>query len=338
MFNPLVSILMPVRQWSPFIEAAVESVITQSHTNLELLLIGKNDIHELVQRLPSDSRLRGIAREQPGIIGALNTGLKSCHGDYIARMDDDDLCTPNRIEHQLAMAATMENNALIGARVDIFSNDATIGRGNAIYQQWLNAVCTNEQIRRASFIESPLPHPTFFAHKSFWTTMGGYHDQGWPEDYDLILRAWLAGMPMSKPEPILLRWREHANRLTRTDSRYSREAFTKAKAWALSQSAAGFNLHAGRAVWVCGTGRNARYWHDALIDQGVTVRGFVELDTAKTKHQKRHLPVITYQVLEQNLGDALCISAISNHHARKALQQWFVDKGLTEGKHFLLGG
>lgn len=143
---------------------------------------------------------------------------------------------------------------------------------------------------------------------------------------------------MAKPEATLLRWREHPHRLTRTDKRYSREAFIQAKAWALIQPAAKLGLDTGRAVWICGTGRNARYWHDALVSNKAIVRGFVELENAKRKNQKRHLPVITYSELEQQRDDALVVTAISNPDARDALYKWFAMRGLQIGEDFVIGG
>jgi len=91
-------------------------------------------------------------------------------------------------------------------------------------------------------------------------------------------------------------------------------------------------------VWICGTGRNARHWHDALVANNVEVRGFVELDTAKRKTHKRRLPVITYSELVSLQGDALVVTAISNPNARTALQTWLIDQGFICGKDFIVGG
>lgn len=338
MSNPLISVLMPVHAFTPFTTAAVSSVLAQSHCNLELVIVGKEDIDDLLAKLPKDNRIRGFAREAPGVIGASNTGLKQCTGEYIARMDSDDLCHPDRLTVQLEFAQSLDKLTLIGSRVEIFSDEHVIGDGNRRYEQWLNSLTMPEEIKLASFIELALPNPSLFAHKDFWTKMHGYRERGWPEDYDLILRTWLAGIPMAKPEGTLLRWREHPNRLTRTDQRYSRQAFIQAKAWALTQKAAKLGLHAGRRVWICGTGRNARYWHDALIENDVTVAGFVELDSAKEKRQKRHLPVITYTQLEQQRTNELIVTAVSNPSARTALYSWCMERDYINGVDFIMGG
>lgn len=336
--EPLVSVLMPVHALTAFTIEAVQSVLAQSHQNLELLIVGKEDVSSLLSHLPADKRIHGIKREAAGVIGASNTGLRYAQGEYIARMDSDDVCHPERIRTQLKFAQSQNTMTLIGGRVEIFTQNGCLGNGNQNYQHWLNSLTTAKAIRESCLIELPLPNPTLFAHKTYWKQMEGYREMGWPEDYDLILRTWLAGIPMAKPDTTLLRWREHPQRLTRTDKRYAREAFTRAKAWALTQTNANLGLNTGRAVWICGTGRNARYWHDALAAIGTRVLGFVELESAKRKTQKRHLPVITYSELEQQHDGALIVTAISNPEARNALRTWFAERGLRVGVDFIVGG
>ena len=336
--KPLISVLMPVHAFTPFTRIAVGSVLAQTHSELELLIIGKEDSPMLANQLPDDDRIRVVPRNAPGIVGALNTGLPLCNGDYIARMDSDDVCNVNRLDTQLALAHKHPDVGLIASRVRIFSDTEPVGNGNKQYEQWLNSLTTPEHIQQACLIESPMPHPSLFAHRDYWARMQGYRDNDWPEDYDLILRTWLANIPMAKPDAVLLNWREHPQRLTRTDTRYDRQAFIRAKAWALTQPESGLNLDHGRRVWICGTGRNARYWHDALAERHVTVLGFVELDNVKQKKQKRHLPVINYKTLASAKTDTLVVSAISGTLARKALVNWFEEQNMQANQDFVLGG
>ena len=331
----LISVIMPIKAFTEFTLSAIDSVLTQTHTNLELIVVGQSDIAGLMAQLPDDSRIRGYARSAPGITGALNTGLENCSGDYIARMDEDDICAPERLQTQLAFALSHPELGLIGARIQFFDDTKAIGTGNQRYAQWLNALCSATEIERACLIESPIPHPTFFAHRKIWQTIGPYRDCSWPEDYDFILRAWLLGIAMGKPEAVLLKWREHANRLTRTDSRYSREAFIKAKAWAITQP--GSPVNTKRGIWICGTGRNSRYWHDALKDAGAQIKGFVDLDNASPKTCKRDLPVINYKTLAKLWDDELVVSAIGNDKARHALLKWFAQLGRTADADYVIG-
>ena len=333
--------LLPVREWRPTTTTAVRSVLSQTLGDLELLLVGHDDVDTLVERLPRDSRLRGIRRAASGIVGALSSGLDAARGRYVARMDDDDIAYPERLERQLAHLEADPRLGLVGARVrliDAAGGRDGVGPGNRRYERWLNALTTPEAIRDACFVECPLPHPTWLARRDVWSALGGYRDLDGPEDHDLVLRARNAGIGMGKPEPVLLDWREHAGRLTHRDTRYRREAFTDVRARAALDPRSGFGLDAGRPAWICGTGRNARWWHDALVRHGATVAGFVDLERADARRRKRHRPVITYADLWERRGGALLVTAITNPTARAALVETFGARGLANGRDYLLGG
>ena len=329
---------MPVRSYRPYTRSAVDSILAQTHAEFELIIVGHKDIERTLDQLPKDSRIRGVVRSGPGIVCALNSGLDIASGEFIARMDDDDIAYPHRLATQLSYANSQQDHGLYGARVQFFNEDNQIGLGNLRYQNWLNGLKTSKNIRDACFIESPLPHPTLFAHKYVWSRLGGYRNGDWPEDYDLILRAWLTGISMGKPDETLLRWREHPDRLTYSDKRYRRQAFTDLKAQTLVNQRAGFGLDQNRGIWICGTGRNARYWCDCLISLDANVIGFVDLDRPQAKKSKRHRPVITYSNLMKARKDALIISAISDPTARTKLRVWLTKQGLIVNQDFIIGG
>ncbi len=339
--TPDISVLLPVRLWRESTRAAVQSILTQTHDSLELLLIGHDDANQLAARLPTDPRIRFVARQQPGIVGALNTGLALARGHHIARMDDDDIAYPTRLATQLAYLNGNSGTQLCGAGVRFIDSEGqceSIGNGNRQYAHWLNSLTEDQDIRTACYIECPLPHPTFMAHREIWQRLGGYRDIDGPEDYDLILRAMLLGIRLGKPPGILLDWREHPDRLTHTDQRYRREAFTRCRAWAAIQPQSELGLADGRSVWLCGSGRNARHWHDALMHHGTVVNGFVDIHRHGPQRSKRGKPVISYEQLPGIRGDALIISALSQPGARAAFVRYCQEQRWHSGRDYLLGG
>jgi len=225
-----VSVLMPVGRVDEFVAPAIQSVLSQLSVDVELIVVGPaqspthSTAHSTTQTAPSpshsfnalnellnaqfanDSRIRLIQRNSPGIIAE-----------------------PARFVQQLAVSQQYDHRCLVSGCVSIFSSQHAVLSGNQHYQRWLNEQRSPDAIRKACFIESPLPHPTWFAHKSVWKRIGAYQQGDFPEDYDMVLRAWLLGIPMAKPEGSLLHWREHETRLTRTDPRYRREAFIHLK-------------------------------------------------------------------------------------------------------------
>ena len=346
MSTPAVSVLMPIGRIDDYIAPAVCSILQQQQVDVELIVAGPRESSEdfatlatlLSEHFGDDSRIVCIARTNPGIAGALNNAMTRASCDYIARMDADDIAEPMRLVQQLELAKRHDNACLVSTCVDIFSSDRSIQRGNQLYQRWLNEQQSANAIRTSCFVESPLPHPTWLAHKNIWQRVGSYQQGDFPEDYDFVLRAWLLKIPMIKPKDLLLHWREHESRLTRTDTRYRREAFTQCKAKTLVNPMSGLNLHEGRRVWIAGTGRNARYWHDALVSNNAEVAGFVDLDGPNAKQQKRHKPVISYQQLANQQKNDLLVTAITAPDARNQLQIWCAEQGLHLGTDVVLGG
>jgi hypothetical protein len=338
--KPLVSVLLPVRQWRSTTAEAVASLLAQTMSSLEVLVIGYDNVQGILEKLPDDDRIKGIARQGTGIVAALNTGLAEAKGSYIARMDDDDIAYPTRLEVQLDYLRAHSQVDLCATRIRFIDSEGTaenVKAGNLRYAEWLNAHTSNDEIRMACYTECPMPHPTWMANKRVWQNLDGYRDFDGPEDYDLILRAMIKGVVMGKPEPILQDWREHSERLTYTDDRYRREAFTHCRAWAATHPTSGLDLHKGRQVWLCGTGRGARYWHDALEDCGASVLGFVDIKAPDANRLKRGKAVISYEELVERRGDALVITALSDAGARNRLQVFFDRQGWRAGQAYILG-
>ena len=231
--------------------------MTTTATMASIAAIGRQDTRLCVLTAAGEASARGF-----------QYGLEQARGQFVARMDADDVALPNRLEVQSRFLEKHPGVDICGACVEIFSQQELAG-GNLRYQQWLNNCTTPEQIHRELFIESPIPNPSAMFRRNAIDKLAGYGDPDWPEDYDLFLRADAAGMLMAKPDGILLRWREHEQRLTRTDSRYDIARFQAAKAHFLAT----YRLQ-GRPVVIWGAGPTGRLMHDLLLAEGVSILGF----------------------------------------------------------------
>lgn len=338
---------MPIKSWGPYTADAIASIRQQSYSQLELLLVTGMDHETVLDKVPSDARIRILKRRQPGIVSALNTGIEAAHGDYIARMDDDDLAHAHRLDTQFNYLERNPSIDICGTTIEFFSTNGSVQGGNLRYQHWLNQTDTPESLVEQLFVESPLPHPTWMAPARTWQTVGAYREFNGPEDYDWLLRAWLAGLTMGKTSGAsnqpdadgpLLQWREHSERLTHRDTRYRREAFIQLKASTLCDARCALGLNHGRGIWIVGTGRNARYWCDALHNQQANVLGFVDLPSDSRAQQKRHLPVIDYEQLWSLRNDSLIITAITQPMAKGQLLQWFDQHRLVSMQDYVIGG
>jgi glycosyltransferase involved in cell wall biosynthesis len=101
--QPTVSIIMPVYNAGVYLTTAVESILHQTYSNFELLIIndGSTDDSETVVRSFTDPRIRSFHQNNIGLTATLNNAIQLCRGKYIARMDQDDISEPHRIERQV---------------------------------------------------------------------------------------------------------------------------------------------------------------------------------------------------------------------------------------------
>jgi hypothetical protein len=261
-------------------------------------------------------------------VNAFNTGFACSKGTFIARMDADDLSLSQRLECQLDYLAQHPQVDIAGCCVEIFAESGIRG-GLERYQNWLNSVRDPEQVHRQIFVESPLPNPSVMFRRAALKKLQGYRDVEWPEDYDMFLRADSLGMQMGKPEPVLLRWREHDSRLTHTDPRYTREQFMRAKAHFLVQH----RLNDQRVI-IWGAGPTGRSLCDLIMEEGGRVDGFIEVHPRRIGGQKRGLPVWPVdKCKEPNLP--VILVAVGAAGARAEISTFMIRHKKIEGEDYL---
>ncbi len=331
---PAISVLMPCYNAAKTLDETLETLFQQTFSDFEVVAVDDGSDDDTAEILASWAarrpRLRILSRPHEGIVSALNAGMAECQGEYIARMDADDLAHPKRLAIQ---AAYLDNNAdiaVVSSLVAAFPED-DVREGFRIYLEWLNALVNHDEITREIFVESPLPHPSVMFRKKMITKVGGYQDRGWAEDYDLWLRVFLAGGRFSKIPQTLIRWREHENRLTRVDSRYSLENFLRAKAYYLARGPV-----CGRdAIVIWGAGMMGRRLSKHLMrNEESPVVAFVDIDPKKIGNTRRGKPIIPPEDLLTWLSryqNPIVLAAVGARGARKLIRERLNAFGLREG-------
>jgi hypothetical protein len=189
---------------------------------------------------------------------------------------------------------------------------------------------SHEDIVRDLWIECPLAHPTFLMRASALSRVGGYRDMGWPEDYDLLLRIWEAGLTLAVVPEVLHNWREGSDRLSRHDPRYRPEAFRRVKLHFISRTL----LRGKSGILIWGAGPTGKAFARAAIAHGVPIRAFVELDPRKIGQEVHGAPVIAPDGLSDFRG-ALALGAVGRSGARAEIRAAFRDAGWVEGSDFV---
>jgi glycosyltransferase involved in cell wall biosynthesis len=276
-----------------------------------------------------DPRVRALKTAGgEGIIASLERARAEARAPVLARMDHDDIALPDRLAAQLDLLEDRPEVVLCGCGVESF-REGGLGDGSLRYQAWLNALTEPSEIVRDLFVECPLAHPTFMMRAGAVARVGGYRDLGWPEDYDLVLRLWEAGGVLAKVPEILLRWRDHPRRLSRTSSRYAPAAFRRLKVDVLRRTL--LRERDGIVVW--GAGPTGKAFSRCLAEAAVPVRAFVELDPRKVGQEIHGAPVVSPDGVGAYRG-SLCVAAVGQDGAREEIRGELSARGWREMTDF----
>jgi glycosyltransferase involved in cell wall biosynthesis len=327
-----VSVLLPIRNEERNLPEALASLAAQTEPNFEILAIDDGSTDRTPAILESfshrDPRLRPFRQEPLGLVAALERGLAEAGARYIARMDADDVAAAERLRLQ---ADFLDANPAIGlvASQASYLGDRAANRGLALWVDWTNSLATPDTIARERFVESPFVHPTVMFRRELVSRHGGYCAGPFPEDYELWLRWLEAGVRMAKVEQSLLEWRERPERLTRTDPRYSLEAFSQAKAPYLVRWLASNNPHHPRLI-VWGAGRTTRRRLAPALSLGLEVEAWVDIDPKKIGWNVNGAPVIAPASLPPP-GEAFVLAAVGKRGARALIETELHRQGYTRG-------
>jgi glycosyltransferase involved in cell wall biosynthesis len=328
---PHVSVLLPVRDESRFLGAALASLSAQTFAAFEAIVVddGSSDGSAAIAEAHArrDPRFRVLRQPRAGLVAALERARADARGRLLARMDGDDEALPGRLEAQVA-ALEEEGLAACGGRIEYVAGGG-IGEGSRRYAEWLNGLVTVAAAARDVFVECPIAHPTLVARREVVEEVGGYRRLGWPEDYDLVLRLWAGGLPFRNVEQVVLRWRDHPGRLSRTDPAYAGHAFLRCKVHHLRGT-----VLAGREALVWGAGPVGKSLALELGRQGTTVVGFVEVDPRKIGRTIHGAPVVSIEDAPR-FASAVALGAVAGAEARRQIRAVAAGQGRREGVDFV---
>jgi glycosyltransferase involved in cell wall biosynthesis len=176
---------MAMRNSERTLGPALRSLLEQRYQQWELILLddGSTDASERIAQRTGDARVRLVADGQwLGLPARLNQAVRMARGEYLARMDADDVAYPERLARQVAFLDAHPEIDLVGTRAMAF-DDSGAALGLLPYQPDHAGICAQP---RSAF---PLPHPTWMGRRA-WFQRFGYREQAVRcEDQDLLLRA-----------------------------------------------------------------------------------------------------------------------------------------------------
>jgi glycosyltransferase involved in cell wall biosynthesis len=331
---PVVTVLLPARNAESTVARAVESLLEGTLRDIRVLAVddGSTDgTRGVLQALAArDSRVEVLDGGGRGLVAALQLASSHATSPYVARMDADDEALPRRLEASVEALEADAHLAGVGTGVELFRDDRPVSPSLQAYAAWLNSLTTAEALFQARFIESPLCHPSVCLRREALVATGGWEDGDFPEDYALWLKLLHQGYGLRNLPEVLLRWRDSAGRLTRTDARYELRRFFWLKARYLALGP----LADRRPCTIWGAGPSGLTLTRFLREQGISVERFVEVHPRKVGTRIQGIPVVSGEELGPP-GRGLLLLCVGVRWAREELRAELTTRGWVEGVDFL---
>jgi glycosyltransferase involved in cell wall biosynthesis len=307
-------------------------VLRQRFTDWECVLVDDGSRDDTRARADAcaarDPGVRVFATEGAGLVAALNRGLGECRGTYVARMDADDVMHRDRLAEQVRALAATPSLFAVGTHVRIFPR-AQLAAGWRAYEHWLNGIESAARVRAEAFVECPVVHPTLMLRREPLVALG-YRDAGWPEDYDLVLRALARGLEIAVVPRRLLAWRDGPTRLSRTGDAYALPRFATIKAAFLTEQ---FLAASDRYV-LWGYGGTGRALRRALLRHGKHVSHVIEVHPGRLGNTIHGAPVVAPDVLPSLVPLPIVVS-VARQGPRSRIRAALAAMGFRETRDFV---
>ena len=356
-----VSIGLPCRNAAATLPAALDSLLAQTLQDFEIIAVDDGSTDQtwdvLCAYARRDARVRPLRQPEAGrhygVALAWNAACAASRAPYIARMDADDLSLPRRLELQAALLDADPSLGLVSGLVR-FGGDRRARAGYAAHVDWLNSLTTPEDISASRFVDSPVCNPSVMFRRELVDTLGGARPNTpaangvavgqavgpangaapFPEDYEQWLRWLEGGVRMGKVAEEVLVWNDPPTRLTRTAGEYSVEAFARVKAQYLWRWLARRNPGHPR-VWVWGAGRVSRQKLAPLVDLGLVIGAYIDIDANKIGQRIHGIPVLPRTAIPPCSATApanpFILANVASRGAREEITAWLASRGYQMG-------
>lgn len=208
--KPFVSVVMATfNEPSDFIRQSIKSILNQTYSKFELIIIDdstNSDTISVIDELALDKRVIIIRNtKRIGFVKALNIGLRTARGKYIARMDGDDISSSQRFEKQVVFLEENMDYSIIGGAMNIIDNNGQI-------QSHRSYPTSSFKLKLWSTFRSPVSHPTIMMRREI-VDKGYYYDESFKksEDLEYWLRIMKNGFRIYNLPDTLLNFRVNKN-------------------------------------------------------------------------------------------------------------------------------
>lgn len=322
-----ISILMTAFNAEKYLIECLRSIQNQLFTDWQLVVVNDfstDSTSEILKfEASKDSRILFFENKTKGILAALTLAFEYAEGNYITRMDADDIMPLDKL-NLLYEIASANNRTVATGKVEYFA-DRPISEGYRRYQNWLNYVLENKLFSENVYRECVVASPNWMVHRSCFDKEIKWSDLKYPEDYDLVFQWYKNGYQIKGVNSATHLWREHAERTSRNSEIYQQESFFKLKTNYFIQ----LELRENEKIQLIGVGRKGKLVAEILNEKSIPFDWF--------EYQNDNLSAVIFPV-EELSGNFKTI--LTNWPVQKSLQieveNFLKSKNLFLGKNIWL--
>lgn len=320
---------MPYKNMAAYLNACIDSILQQNHDNWELIAVNdhsEDSSEEIIQNYAaSDDRIFTVKNNGKGITPALLTGEQFIRGEFVSRMDADDIMPPKKLAKLLSCLTSSNQYDIATGKVTYFSENP-IGQGYQAYEKWLNTLIEQQTHWEHIFTECVIASPNWLIRKQAFVKAGGFDSQFYPEDYDLCFRWWRNQLTIKSCEDITHWWREHANRTSRNSEDYMDLAFSQLKIHYFLK-----DVYQGGPITIWGTGKKAKDMVSLLLPKVTSIQ-WVSNNPEKIG---KKIKGITIEPLNSIRTEHFHLITIAQIKTKQQVSDWLLKRGLRPFKNYI---
>lgn len=324
--SDLVSILIPFKNTSLYIEDCIMSIQNQTYEHWEAIFVddaSTDNSYDMVKATASkDLRIKVVTNKSKGIIAALRTAYKIAKGNFVTRMDSDDIMAPNRLEWMVTKLNRYGKGHIVIGKVKYFRADG-VSDGYARYEQWINGLTQNGTNYSEIYKECAIPSPCWMTYKEDLEACGAFRPNRYPEDYDLTFRFYKTNLVCIPCDDILLYWRDYETRTSRTHEHYAQNYFLDIKTKYFIE----LDYDSQRPLTIWGAGYKGKTVAKLLIKANVPFHWICN-NPKKIGKKIYKQPLLNFEFLSQ-LNNPQSIVTVANEDAQREISDYFKKKNMV---------
>ena len=331
MQKPLISILTPFKNTEKFLAECLDSILNQSYTNWELLIVddGSSDSsYDLVSTYSkSEKRIKLLKNQGNGIIDALKLAFKHSEGQYITRMDSDDIMHSDKLKIMLDLLLKNGKQHVALGLVKYFGSEG-ISNGYARYESWLNDLTKVGRNYSEIYKECVIPSPCWMIHRDDLIKCDAFNPNRYPEDYDLTFRFYKHQINCIPSNQIIHQWRDYSTRTSRTHEHYAQNYFLDIKLYYFLE----LDYDNSRPLTIWGAGNKGKTIAKLLIEKQVPFYWICDNQKKIGKHIYNQ-ELLNFDYL-QHIVNPQCIVTVANANAQEDIRLYFNRNAMVTMKDY----